>query len=253
MTDETAGAETPVADGVAPEAPVENASEATTEGQSEADTGEASAPEPAGDNAQESADSAKVPDGVQQRINELTRKRHEAERRAEAAEKKLADAQNKDISDLEYEDQIAEKTLQRTRQDQAQTDREAAAELAHQAYLARVEAARTQFPDFDDVAHKNWEPTQAMFKAILDSDVGPLVAYHLGKNPAERHRIASLSPENQFREMGKLEVRLTAPKAAPKPPANPVRPVTGIASGGPLDPSKMSMAEYAAARRAGKI
>lgn len=248
MTTETAGAETLAVEENALAQDENSAS--STEQQSEAENeGDASPSGETDGKAGEDA-AAKVPEWTQQRINELTRKRREAERRADKAERALKAAQGKDYSDLDYEDQIAEKTLQRTHQHQAVSERETAQELALEVYQARVEAVQAQYPDYEQVAHKGWEPTPAMLEAILESEKGPELAYHLGKNPAERSRIAALSPVGQVRELGKLEGTISAPKTQPKTPPAPVKPVTGINAGGAKDPAKMSMSEYIAWRKA---
>lgn len=240
MNMETAGAETPAVQDNAL-APDDN-SASSTEQQPDANEGDAS---PSGETDGKQADAAaEVPEWVQNRINELTRKRREAERRADKAEKAARAAQSRDTSNLDYEDQIAEKTIRRTQESNAVSERETAQELAREVYQARVEAVQAQYPDYEQVAHRGWEPTPAMLEAILESDMGPQIAYHLGKNPAERARIANLSPVGQVRELGKLEGKISAPKTQPKTPPAPVKPVTGINAGGAKDPAKMSMSEY---------
>lgn len=197
-------------------------------------------------------DERKVPDGVQQRINEITRKRREAERRAEKAERKLKELEGRNLDDLDYEDQIAERTLTRSRREQLENDRETVQELAAEAYQARVEAKAGKYPDYHAVTtNPNLAISPAMAEVIMDSDLGPDLAYHLGKNPAEAARIAALNPISQVRELGKIEAAIAAPKTTPKPPPEPVRKVGSKAAGTAKDPSKMTMAEYVAYRASG--
>lgn len=238
MIEETAGAETPAADEVELAA-TDESTDSSTEQQSEAESdGEAA-------RSDETGEDAKALDGVQQRINEITRKRREAERRAEKLEKKLQEIEARNTDDLDYEDQIAERTLNRGRKDQIEADREAAKELAFEAYQARVQFSAGKYPDYEAVAHSNaWSPTPTMLEVILDSDHGPDIAYHLGKNLSEAHRIASLTPARQAAELGKLEALVTAPKPARKQPPAPINPVGGQSGSGQKDPNKMSMAEY---------
>lgn len=62
--------------------------------------------------------------------------------------------------------------------------------------------------------------------AILESDLGPELLYHLAKNPDEAERIAKLSPTRQVIEIGKLEDKVVpAKKQSSAPP--PVSPVKG--------------------------
>lgn len=46
-------------------------------------------------------------------------------------------------------------------------------------------------------------------RAILESDVGPQLLYHLAKNTEDAERIAELSPARQVAEIGKLETKLS--------------------------------------------
>lgn len=117
-------------------------------------------------------------------------------------------------------------------------------------YQQDLDKARSSIPDFDEVTGEADVPvTQTMRDAILESDVGALLTYHLAKNPAEAERIARLSPIAQAKAIGQIEASL-ASKPAPqvsKAPA-PIKPISG-ASGGHADPSKMSMDEYLAYRK----
>lgn len=225
----------------------ENSLEAPAKQEGEADQPQT---EETGEQA-EAPDADKIPDGVQQRINEITRKRREAERRAERAEKRLREMESKNLDDLDYEDQIAERTLNRSRREQIENDRETAQELAHEAYQARVQAVATKYPDYAQVAQNpNLAITPAMAETIMDSDYGPDIAYHLGKNPLEAARISQLNPPSQARELGKIEALVSAPKPQPRTAPKPVTPVGSQGSSGTKDPSKMTMAEYAAWRGA---
>ena len=241
---ETAGAETPAAEVVqATDATVETPSEATTEQQSDAESP---------DTGDDAAAAPKKKHWAHDRIDELTRQRREAERQAEYWKAKAE--KTVDVESLDYEEGIAERTIQRTRREQAETAQESVASLASEAFGYRETLARERFADYDAVTRNPSVPiTASMAEIIRDSEVGPDLAYHLGRNQAEAAKIAALPAVRQAVELGKLEARLTAPKPLPKQPPAPVEPVGGSASGGSSDPAKMSMAEYAAARKAGKI
>jgi hypothetical protein len=58
---------------------------------------------------------------------------------------------------------------------------------------------------------------QAIADVILASDIGPKLAEHLGDHPREFQRISALPAHMQARELTLLETRLTAPKEEPKP------------------------------------
>jgi hypothetical protein len=93
-----------------------------------------------------------------------------------------------------------------------------------------VDKAKAKYDDFDEVAladPKDGGPaiTEQMADAIRTSDIGPDIAYYLGKNRAESLRIAALSPAAQAREIGRIEVKVAGPagktravsRAAPGP------------------------------------
>jgi hypothetical protein len=246
MHETTAGAETPAGGEVAPTdaIPVET-SEATTEQSVTDNTAEQAEPDIGADTPAQ----PKKKHWAHDRIDELTRARREAERQAEYWKAKAS--QTTDPDSLDYEEGIAERTIQRTRQEQAETARDSAASLAQEAFSYRETIAREKFSDYDAVARNpGIRITEEMAEVIRDLDSGPEIAYHLGKNPAEAARIAALSPHRQAVELGKLEVIVTSPKPIPKQPPAPVQPVSGIAAGGSKDPGKMSPAEYIAWRKA---
>lgn len=74
----------------------------------------------------------------------------------------------------------------------------------------REETIREKYSDYDRLVRLNddLKITPLMGEAIKESEIGPEIAYHLGKNPKEAERIASLSPLAQAREIGKIEAKL---------------------------------------------
>jgi hypothetical protein len=67
---------------------------------------------------------------------------------------------------------------------------------------------------------------------ILESEVGPQIAYYLSKNYKEFDRISSISsPATLVKEIGKLELQLTGQvqtqPVVKKPTAKPIKPVSG--------------------------
>jgi len=60
--------------------------------------------------------------------------------------------------------------------------------------------------------------------AIVESDLGPQVLYHLANNPEDADRLANLSPTQQVKELGRLELKLSIPakdkSKAPSPPSH---------------------------------
>lgn len=232
--------------GEEPLAPVET-SEATTE-QPTTDNVEPEQSDPGDD---EAAKPRKKP-GVHNRIDELTRQKHEALREADYWRKKAQEVP--DLETLDYDDQLVAKVRMADRQERAEAAQRTAEQVTAQQYAELAAEARTKWADFDAVTSNPSLPiSPEMAELIASSEFGPDVAYHLGKNPAEAARLYQMTDKQLAREIGRIEAQLTAPKPTPKVPAAPIRPVTGNLAGGTKDPAAMSMAEYVAARSKGLI
>ena len=159
-----------------------------------------------------------------------------------------------------------EKALaERDRQVAQQREQEAQQKII-QSWAQKVQAAKAELPDFDDlVASSDVVVNNAVRDAILESDVGPKILYHLAENNDLALKIASLSPNAALREIGKLEARFeakpetaqTAPVVRSKAPA-PIQPIRGgqgkadvpISANGEFHGSYQA---WKAARKAGKI
>ena len=124
-----------------------------------------------------------------------------------------------------------------------QRDDRQAAEQAKQeqkarqdAFFSKIDKAKEKHPDFDEVARKPTEqggPTinPPMYKTLMDCEHADDIAYYLGQNVEESHRIASLPPLAAACEIGKLEAQFAGPTPPPqkkttKAPA-PTKPVGG--------------------------
>jgi len=105
---------------------------------------------------------------------------------------------------------------------EAKTDTRARQTSAQSAYEQKVQAAKKELPDWDDVMEDAAdEPTtQETIQFCLESDVGPKIAHHLAKHPEENERLNKLSPVRRLAELGKLEEKLSkpAPKVVTKAP-----------------------------------
>lgn len=96
-------------------------------------------------------------------------------------------------------------------------------------YEEREDAARAKYSDFEKVVY-NPEAlfTPDMVDAMMESEFGPEIAYHLGTNISELNRIRRMSPHSQAREIGRLEATLsTNPPPAKKVSSapEPIKPV----------------------------
>lgn len=201
-------------------------------------------------------------DGVQKRIDELTKARREAERKAEywqgiatqtAPEAQSERPQRDQFADQdEYVEALAEWKAEEAVQRVQQKSAAQAAENARQsAWQAREAEVRASIPDYDAVVPTSTVPVDRhVVDALLDSDAGPALAYHLAKNPDVAARLNAMTPTRAAIELGRLETTLTAPAAkAPSNAPAPITPITSQATGRAVDLSKASMEDYVAERR----
>ena len=231
---------------------------------------------------------------LEKRFSEITKQREEARKEAQAErqarvalEQRLAaleqtrqpqqqsyvdqEPQPSQFSDaFEYAKALAEfsteKALaERDRQVALQREQEAQQKVI-QSWAQKVQEAKAELPDFDDlVAASDVVVNNAVRDAILESDVGPKILYHLAENNDLAKKIAGLSPNAALREIGKLEARFeakpetkqTAPVVKSKAPT-PIQPIRGgqgkadvpISADGEFHGSYQA---WKAARKAGKI
>ena len=201
-------------------------------------------------------------DGVQKRIDELTRARREAERQAEywqgVATQTAPEAQGDKPSRDDYaeqDDYIEALTEWKAEQAVTRVQREQAAQSANHARQSAWEAREAQtkasIPDYDAVVPVSTVPIKPhVVEALMDADAGPSLAYHLAKNPDVAARLNAMTPTRAAIELGRIETTLTAP--AVKVPSNaptPITPITPQASGRTVNLSKASMEDYIAERK----
>lgn len=201
-------------------------------------------------------------DGVQKRIDELTRARREAERQAEywqgVATQTAPEAQGDKPSRDDYaeqDDYIEALTEWKAEQAVTRVQREQAAQSANHARQSAWEAREAQtkasIPDYDAVVPVSTVPIKPhVVELLMESDMGPSLAYHLAKNPDVAAKLNNMSERRAGIELGILQTTLTAP--AVKVPSNaptPITPITPQASGRTVDLSKASMEDYIAERK----
>lgn len=223
--------------------------------------GDADTPDPAAAKADGEGDDpekAKKPNRkpASERIAELTRARHDAEKRAEKAEARLKDleapapkrADYKDPDDFEAD--RAKWAAKAARGDEAKSEattaRAEAETAAAEKWNASREDAQTRFTDFNEVisAVPGDIFTPAVANALLESDMAADVAYVLAKDLPRARQFAAMTPHQQGREIGRIEAELTPKprKISAAPP--PVETLGTKGAGAKPDPSKMSYEEY---------
>ena len=207
---------------------------------------------------------------ARERINELTKRAHEAEREVqrlrEASERKPAESTEKPIPDRfgsydEYVEALADwkadqrvaESFKRRDAERSQAAEARAAEAKAQAWAERQSEFREATPDYDAVVGKSAvQIAPHVVDTLLDSESGPELAYHLAKRPETVKRINALSPLSAARELGRIEATLSNP-AAPqiKPASKAPAPITPVRSSAPaaVDLASANMDQYIAARR----
>ncbi len=209
--------------------------------------------------------------GVTKRIDELVKLREEARRDAEywrkvALSRLEAEKGKNGPADATVADRpTAEKFKTYDEYVEALTDWKLAERTRAEAEARRMESegrslagkiakAEEKYPDFRTVALNPDVPiTEAMYRALVDSDAGADIAYFLGKNPVEAGRIAALPPVAAVKEIGRLEMKFaeknSGARRVSQAPA-PVRTVSGAANTVDKAPAEMSMEEYKTWRKA---
>ncbi|MCE5226673.1 MAG: hypothetical protein LLG05_12550 [Porphyromonadaceae bacterium] len=208
---------------------------------------------------------------AQDRIDEITRARREAEREAEYWRKKVLGDAKEEVREPvrtdgrptieqfntaeEYEDALLEwHTAKREQKNLAEQKKREETD-ALEKFKERAAKVKEVYEDFDYIVERPvFSPT--MRNTLLKSESGPEVSYFLGRpeNQSIADRIKKLPPEDQIYELGKLETKLSIAKTTRKttgapPPITPVGTTTG---GTDVDWSKLSDDEWFARREAEK-
>lgn len=235
------------------------------------------APDTTPDVAEEESDTQpeKPKGGFQRRIAELVEQRNEERRAREATERRLdqlvemmmqrqpepeAPKAPEGPPTLEahgYDEQKYQAALLEFAKAEARREAQEAlkAERAREQAEARQQTFKTReaeflkaTPDYQAVVYDPSAPiSSTMAEIIAESDVGPQLAYHLAKNREVARAIYSLPPTAAARELGKIEARLSQPRAeAPRLPSAPPPPPRVDATEPEVerDPDKMSMDEW---------
>lgn len=212
----------------------------------------------------------------QERVNEITRARREAERRAQFLEQQLAQYQSQQQhtqprhqndrppSLQEFEsvedwgaavaDYSARQALSRAEQQLQQRDQHYSQQHLAQQFQAKEAAYAATNPDYLDRVAEMTSAIQFqpdVLAVIAQSDHGPAVAHHLAQHLDVADRLARMSPVAAAAEIGRIEARLSTPKPKPvtQAPA-PVPTLSGSSVAG-KDLSAMSYEDYKRARLGG--
>ena len=224
-----------------------------------------------------------IPKGVQKRIDRAVREKYEAQAEAKMLKERLDRIEQninqqqrvaKPIDNSEpridnFDDfdayvaakaeWIASKKINETLQERERRIAEERVSTAHakavDSWNKQLEKATAELPDFTEVIESSDVPmSDFMRDAIIDSDLGPKVAYWLANNPDEAKKIASMSPLATVKAIGRIEERLESQAKAPKKPTAAPAPLKSVGGKASVqkDPGQMSDAEYAEWRKKGR-
>lgn len=251
MTQETQAAQADpldeyVKEGFEAETPVEEPTEAPTDQAAESAPAEAEA----GTEVAPTDDSPTEPDGVQKRINKITADKHAEKRRADALQDQLdklkqapvstteepklenfdydQDKHNEALVNWKVENRLAEQT-----QVQQQQAAQAEVQQVQKQFAERSEAFAETTPDYAEVLKGLPELPQDVFEAVLLSEDGPQLAYHLATHLDVVDSLANDLPQVRLVKLGQISAgfkAVTKPTVKPSAAPEPIKPVSSGAS-----------------------
>ena len=217
--------------------------------------------------------------GVRKRIDTLTRKKKEAEERAATLERENKELMRKtsgglgkkpephefdstdDYTDALVDYKVKERTMAneqaRTNDDNLRAEQDRREKVTRE-WNGRQIDARTKLKDYDEVtgdASLLMRDNYGATEAIIESEHGPQILYHLGRNPELAAEIGEMSPNAAAMAIGRLEAKLESATNKPRnvtQAPKPVTPVTGQDAGGTsVDPEKLDDKAYREYRERG--
>jgi len=219
--------------------------------------------EPEAEEEAEVTDKPKQNPKLEKRFSELTKRAKQAEAdklsletRLQELEGRVAPTPQADPIGLkpqasqfndafEYAEALAEWSTEKALNDRDKQEQQRKVEDQRneviKSWSQKLEKAKVEMPDFDDmVASSNVQVRDEVRDAILESDVGPQILYHLASDDDYALKISQMPVNKALKELGRLEVqfeRKEAPieKSEPvirsKAPA-PIKPLANSKSGG---------------------
>jgi hypothetical protein len=232
MTDQTPGAEAPAV---------------AAEGQTEQTTQPNAEPTPAGQGNDQGAQATpkKVP-WFQERINELTRARREAERERDAWREQASRTaqppkptteptlEQFDFDQAKYAkamaEYVAEQKFSHWQQEQAQKEKQTTAQQRVRSFLEKDAAFKASTPDYKGAQELSEDAsfpiTQAMTEVIADSEMGSAMLHYLDTHREEAYEISKMGDFKAAAALGRIEAKLT--RVDPETPV-PTKTVTKAA------------------------
>lgn len=208
---------------------------------------ESEASEPVTEESEKEPEPEKKPrKDLLERVNQLTKQKHDIARQREEA---LAEAQY--WKEKAQESEGSKRDLAEHEADRAQSKVEA---YSKDAWQTKVEIAKAELPDYDEVVTKSKAHVEAhVATAVLESELGPKLFHYLAKNPSELEQLNDMSERGALKQIAKLELMLEqkkAPELKVSKAPEPIKPVTSSRGVVAKQPQDMNIDEYTAWRRA---
>ena len=199
-------------------------------------------------------------DGFQKRINKVTADKYAEKRRADDLQRKVDELETAKpvtvqgdapkLEDFDFDetafnaaviDHKVNEAVNRQVATQQESAKNASAQEAQNAFNERVAAFGKE--DFSEVANGIPQLPRGVADALVNSDHGAELIYHLGTHLDQADKLSNMTPNQAIMELGRISANLSAQpniklSAAPEP-------ITPISSGGSLskDLGEMSMEE----------
>ncbi len=212
---------------------------------------------------------------AEKRASESANRARELEAKLNPPKEKLgAEPEPTQFTDAkEYAKAWADWNQEKTEEDRAQKESLAAQQRVADDHSKRVADFVKATPDFPDIVAKTSVVVHnAVRDAIMESEYGPQLIYHLALHPEEAEGLKKLPVASQVRRIGRLETLFEKPAAKEEPKAakpaavahevsrapEPIAPLTGgnASPDSPVDSKGEfhgTYADWKAARKAGRI
>lgn len=125
------------------------------------------------------------------------------------------------VSDEDFLEALTDWKTDQKLAERQQAEQQARVEATQQQladnWAQRLEIAKTELADFDEVVGKSEiDLPNHLYVAIVESDMGPQLAYYLAQNPSEARLLKGMSQTAALRMLGKLEDQLEKANEKPK-------------------------------------
>ena len=206
-------------------------------------------------------------DGFQKRIDKVTADKYAEKRRADDLQKKLDEIETSkselkkpklDDPEIDYDEEALERASrdyeiqQGVNESLAKREEDAQATRQKQAQQEVATAFKEQITtlgkaDFEAKAQGIPNLPDGVADALMQSEDGAEVIYHLGNNLDKAEAIANMTPPRAMMELGKLSAQLaTKPSIKTSAAPDPIKPLGGGGSVTPKSDEEMTMAEFMA-------